>query len=413
MVKTTIQGTSGYDTQAFGTTWYYPIGGYLYGVATENWDKCRIHDTLTAKNLYVGVVENTLNNSTTVRSRKNAANGNLSVSIPTGTTGDFEDTVNNDALASGNDYNYQVVTGGTSGLIRFSYISTTIEHATEQTSILCTPWCAPYPPSTGATVYYVINGKQTSTLTESNTWFTIRFSCQLSRLNVYVSSNAVVNATTVRTRKNGANGAQSISIPGGATGYFENGANADNLVSGDTINLQVAVASGGKTGRIYIQKIQMRMKATASDTFLLLSGEAAGNLIGESNYYYNYICGMVYRQTVESNVKLKVRAIYINLQNFFVRIITNTSGTATTVKTRRNSADGNLSVSIPAGGTGAYEDTTHQDTILINEKINYYFSSSIPASSIQSVSATVTVAPPPAVETPMVSSSYYLLRRRV
>jgi len=416
MVKTTIQGTSGNDTQGFGTTLYYSMGGYRYGQSVEINNKCRIHETLTAKNLYVCVLENTLNNSTTVRSRKNGANGNLSVSIPAGTTGEFEDTVNSDSLVSGDDFNYQSVAGGSSGLIRYSYISCTIEHATVQTSILCLTY--PWNGYTGNTYYDTINGKAYGTLvSETNAQYTIRFSCTLSRLNVYVSSNNVVNATTVRTRKNGANGAQSISIPGKTSGYFENGVNQDSLVSGDMVNLQEVVAAGGKAGYIYIEKMQMMMKVTASDSFLLYSGLSAGDLFVWDATYYYYICGLCVRRLLESDVRLKTRAVYIKLNNLFVRVVSNAQINSTTFRTRRNGGNGNLSVSIPAGATGAFEDTTHEDTILIGDRINYQL---VPpptmysgAISICSVEATLTVAPPPAVETPMVSSSYYLLRRRV
>jgi len=421
MTKTSIEVTSGYDDrQDFGTTRYYAISGYIYPVTNENWAKCRIHDTLTAKNLYVRVFGNTLNNATTLRTRKNGANGTQSVSIPAGATGEFEDTVNTDSLASGNDFNYQAVTGGTTGIITFTIFSCTLDHATVQTSILCQTWVHSTGYVTGNTYYMTINGMSTKYVplgTESAVQFTIRFATQLSRLNAYVSSNTVVNPVVVRTRKNGADGAQSISIPSGGSGYFENGVNVDNLVSGDIIDLQIVAPSGGKAGACYIEKIQMRMITSAADSFLLYSGDPIGAVQNWGTYRYVFISGYVRRFTTESPAQLKTRAVYLLLNNLFVRVNSNAHTNPSTAGTRKNGAFGNLSVSIPGGATGVFEDNVHQDTILVGDEINYGFTADLlpsGASSILSVKATVTGAPPPTVESAMISAgASYLLRRRL
>src|SRR3990167_7824688 len=65
------------------------------------------------KQLYVNVPANTATANSTVRVRKNGANGNQLVTIPSATTGVFEDNVNTDAVAAGDEVAYETVRGGT------------------------------------------------------------------------------------------------------------------------------------------------------------------------------------------------------------------------------------------------------------------------------------------------------------
>jgi hypothetical protein len=59
------------------------------------------------------VVSNTVTATSTLRTRKNGANGGGAISISASTTGYFEDTSGTDAIMSTDYVNYQIVTGAT------------------------------------------------------------------------------------------------------------------------------------------------------------------------------------------------------------------------------------------------------------------------------------------------------------
>ena len=78
--------------------------------------------TWTFQNLFFRVTTNTINGSTTTTCRKNAANGNQSVSISASTTGIFEDTSNTDNYVDGDDINALIVAGGSTGTMTYTMV---------------------------------------------------------------------------------------------------------------------------------------------------------------------------------------------------------------------------------------------------------------------------------------------------
>jgi hypothetical protein len=112
-----ILATSG-EGGVYNSTYYTPVGGLTslnMAAKTETNSRYRFRIAATMSNFRVYMGYNALNGTSTARTRKNSTNGNQSVSIPAATTGDFEDTSNTDSIASGDRFNYQIVTGGTSG----------------------------------------------------------------------------------------------------------------------------------------------------------------------------------------------------------------------------------------------------------------------------------------------------------
>lgn len=80
-------------------------------IASEASTQYKVLSSVTGKKLYVYVTTNTRSSTTTVGSRKNTSNGAMSVSIPTVTTGVFEDTSNTDSLVFNDLYNCYLTAG--------------------------------------------------------------------------------------------------------------------------------------------------------------------------------------------------------------------------------------------------------------------------------------------------------------
>ncbi len=119
---------AGYGTPgaslAFNVTTYQVIQGNSNVFnTTEAQVEMPVHAVGTARNMMLRTNTNDLDDATTVRDRINAGNGNLSVSIPSATTGTFEDVANSDDIIITDSWDWQFdTTASSAGSIRFSIV---------------------------------------------------------------------------------------------------------------------------------------------------------------------------------------------------------------------------------------------------------------------------------------------------
>ena len=321
-----------------------------------------VRDTFTASKLFVPITGNGLTSASTVYTRKGAVNGALTVSIGAGASGIFEDTTHSDSLVAGNLYNYRVVTGAGAGqLLFFSIIAVALAHATLREQILVTN--NPYDSSIGfgETKYWSLNGGTTPNASDAYAQLTARFSGTLSKLRIYLKTNTINGASTFRTRKNAGNGTQSVSVTASTTGAFEDTSNSDSFVSGDTLNTQFV--AGGSSGSA-IQTNQQVMVASGHFHF-------AGGLMsvsGAGTRYYVF-AGSLDIASTESIAQITSR-ISTTRRNLFANVTANTRNGASAVTTRKNTANGNLTLSIPSTTTGVFEDIVHLDAIVSGDVLD-------------------------------------------
>ena len=252
------------DYFPFGSTNYVPIEGRNGFHATESRSQYIFRVASTLSNLRVYVLSNSLAGASTIRTRRNTANGNQSVSIGAGVTGAFEDAVNTDAVAVGDMVNYQIVTGGAAnylGVLTYQVKSS----STGRQQAACQAYDHQvFGPA--ATRYLTIEGgAQELTTTEANTQSAARTAFNARNLFVRIAANTLDGATTVRTRKNGANGNLSVSIGAGATGAFEDTANTDSFIATDLLNYQVdTTASTVNAIRLTIVGFELQQPAVTA-----------------------------------------------------------------------------------------------------------------------------------------------------
>jgi hypothetical protein len=188
--------------------------------------------------------------SVTVTLRKNAANGNNTLTCTSGTTGLFEDTtphtdsyVNGDKICAAigtvssgsitlqvgvtNTYstNYNEVEGGMGPAANW------FQNASDKFMSIAGP--GPSDPTTGSEGLWQMAHN-----------FAVGKASNL-RVNV-TTNNWVVTSGTVQTRKNGADANQIVTITAGNTGYFEDTTNSDSFTSGDLVDY---VLRGGSAGQ--------------------------------------------------------------------------------------------------------------------------------------------------------------------
>jgi hypothetical protein len=201
--------------------------------------KVKVKGSFTWQSLYAYVTTYTRGTASVFRNRINGANGTMALSMAG--TGSFEDTTHTDALVNG-DLISLTVDNGTGGgdIVLINYAT---ELVTSGTGNHILSGNTSVNVSVGATVYPVI-GALNSSSTESDSQLDPRSTTTLSNLETTITANGFTSTSTFRTRKNGSNGGQSISITAGTTGYLEDTSGSDSLVSGDHANLQIV---GGGT----------------------------------------------------------------------------------------------------------------------------------------------------------------------
>lgn len=203
--------------------------------------------------------------------------------------------------------------------------------------------------------------------TETSEQITYRSPGTLSSLYVLVVTNANTATSTFRTRKNTANGNQSVSVGSTVTGVFEDLVNTDTVVAGDLLNYQGVTGATGSN--LLVSQLGIIFTATTSTVKKMVCTNT-GVLSTASATLFSPLQGVDSVSATEANNQYKSR-VAGTVKNLQVHISANSRTTATTFNSRKNTANGTLTVSVGSAATGFFEDTTHTDNIVATDLINY------------------------------------------
>ena len=347
------------------TTVFLPIVGNNGGVTTtEAQAQILVRDTYTASNLWTIVSINDNNGITTIRTRKNAGNGAQSVSYAASTTGTKEDTVNTDAMATGENWNYSVNPAGASGIITPEYISVVLQHSGTGTFILSSGATTTLSQAENIKNYESLNGGLATRSVEAHSQYTLRTDGILRNLRVYVSANSIGANTVVRTRVNAGNGAQVATITASTTGSFEDTTNSDTITGANADEWNCIVDStSAKMGTLVTRLSQVEMSCVGQPQIF---GE---QIVATADRYIG-VAGASVGSTLESQTQLKAR-VALTIAKMFTYVSANTT-TVCDVYLRQNGANTALTVNYGSGVTGVKEDTTNTVSIVATDLINYF-----------------------------------------
>lgn len=180
------------------------------------------------------------------------------------------------------------------------------------------------------------------------------------------------NDLTLRSRVGAVDGNLLVTVNG--TGTFQDTVNSDSLVSGNLINWQWSRVTGGSATLTLIGSTLQ--DASTNTTFQCSNDNSVTAGIPDSVTRWTGISGRlssgvgVGMATTETAVQYTIRraTTYSNLRVFF-RV--NGLNGATLWRMRVDVGNGAQSISIAAGGTGAFEDTTNTDVVASGSEINY------------------------------------------
>jgi len=235
----------GLTTQAKALVRCYTIAGKLAGTATESATYYTFRVAATLSNLRIYISANTVTAVSTLITKNGANPRNQSVSIPASTSGAFEDTVNTDNVADGEDVHYQLTTGATGTSLTICSIQVKSNSEGRQVAA-ATPGTTTL--AIALTRYVGIEGNSQSYGTdETLVQATARCSFTAKNMYVNISANTVTAASTLTLRKDTANSTLTVSVPSTLTGQFEDidPAHAVDFVAASLINWGIVTGATG------------------------------------------------------------------------------------------------------------------------------------------------------------------------
>ena len=223
--------------------------------------------------------------------------------------------------------------------------------------------------STTLYINLAANARLSGTVTaETNLQTTYRSAGTLSNLYINILTNDRA-ASTLRTRVNVGNGNMNVSITGSTTGKFEDTVNTDSVTAADEWNYSLATGAGGT---VFTFSTVMTLFAATTNTVSRIGASLETSYTTASTTFIGPLAGDL--QLVASAADSLNGVTYRtagSLANLFINIKNNARTTTSTLRSRVNSANGNLVISILSGVTGFLEDTVNSDTLSSGNLINY------------------------------------------
>lgn len=242
---------------------YYKIGGSLGNQTGENeaaQQRFDVAGTLTDMTWYV--TTNPRTTTTTARSRKNGADGNMTVAYTSGQTGLKEDTSNTDTVSAGDLLNWSWTNGTGTGNIMTAYAQSTFINTNRETQLLA-GFVSTRTASATANYLCPVGGYDHTNTSEDAARVYLNLAGTLSKLYIGVSSNSYTGTATLTLRKNGVDTGLTVSITAGATGYIQDTTNSVTVADGDYITLSLV---GGTANTMTFGTVGMVFQTDAAPT---------------------------------------------------------------------------------------------------------------------------------------------------
>lgn len=184
----------------------------------------------------------------------------------------------------------------------------------------------------------------------------------LKSLRVIVTTNARAANSSVTTRKNNADTSQVATITASTTGTYTDLTNEVSVTAGDKVAYKLVI--GSTSGNIAIPSITVDAES-AAQAAVFWSGLGSVSTANASATRYWYTPGFLNILTAEDSTQKPCPSagVISNLRLY----VTAARATDTTARSRINTANGAMVVTLTASTTGAFEDTTNTDTVAVGD----------------------------------------------
>lgn len=356
---TIAASSQGYNDNA---TYFTSFGGCLGSRATEADVQVPVRDAGVVSNLYTFASLNTASVNSTITLRVNLADAALTVTYAADQTGIKEDTSNTVTVAATDELDWEITipTEAGTNTLTLRVISAQFAPTTSTNCVsfmVLSPATATLDDSAVSTTSFLpLDGQILSSATEAETKIRIGETFTSSNLYTYVTANSRTSDTVVRTRKNGADGGQSVTYTSGQTGVKEDTVNTDALVAGDDFNYSMTTGIG--VGTISFTTICCRLVST-NNSFALVASLATGNAQAFNATNFLTVGGRLSSSSVEANFETLPRFTFTAKQLHTYVSVNTIAASATVYTVRDNRADSALTVSYAAAQTGLKSDTSN------------------------------------------------------
>ena len=226
-----------------------------------------------------------------------------------------------------------------------------------------------------------ITGARSGGVTTDQTWFpggrlqqfgsfagrTMRSAGSFTNMWLRVTANAAAQSV-VDFRINLIDTAILLTIPATTTGEFED-TGSEAVIAGDEV--RVDLDHGDQTNSLTISLVNLVFSATTNTVCVPLMCNSGSLSTASTSFYYPLAGGAGGGSTTtEADAQYKAKTAG-TAKNLFANVDSNSRSTATTADFRINGSSGTQTVSITASTTGVFEDTTHTDSVAIDDLINY------------------------------------------
>jgi hypothetical protein len=252
---------SGVNITSASATTYIGLQGNISANNTEANRKHRLRVAGTVKGGHIYITANARTTTTTYRMRVNGANGNIAIAVGAGLTGLFEDTVNTDTVAAGDDLCWSLTTGAGTETLTHSHLGLAIESTNATNDIFSGSGINRNASATAN--YYTPGGAAATSTTEDDRKIQHGFAATTTRLRIYLTANSYTTDGTLTLRKNGAAGNQGVTLTAGTTGLFEDTTHTDTFVGTDDATFEI---NGGTSGAITFSYIGLTEQDTSAPT---------------------------------------------------------------------------------------------------------------------------------------------------
>lgn len=308
----------------------------------------------TLKGLRVVVHTNTRGSNSPLTTRKNGADTAQTVTITASTTGTFTDLSDNVSLTAGDTYSYSVNPGGTSGSLIITSIGVNLESSGQAATQLS--GITSSITVTGASInrWVALGGYMSVFATvEARAQNLIPVAGNVSNLRVFVTA-ARATSTTVRSRKNSANGSQIVTLTGGTTGAFEDTTNSDTMAAGDILGVQFTTGTGSDS--LTVTNCSGVFTSSVARATVLATVNTAATLSAAVTRYSQPLGAMTF-ETTEALAEC-ICPCPGTISAVGGTVDANSSTAAVSLTCRIGGVDTSVVCSIPASTTGGFYDTS-------------------------------------------------------
>jgi len=365
------------------TTQFWQMFGMATKHNTEANTQMMMRTDGTISNLHVRVDLNTINDVCTIRVRKNGTDTSLAVTVPASSTGNYKDDSNTVTVTAGDKICLTTVPGsGSTGVIGLGFYRTVFASSDASKTVTRLAVTSNIYSQNGAqfgfastTNYFALNGVLTGTISaEAGAKCRQRRTGTFRNLIVKVRSNSRATDTIISLRKNGSSATNTITVSAGATGWLEDTTHTDTIAVGDDFNYSLVTGTGG--GAIIIEYIGVEYVSPDGYGQLVAGSQSSSTTHAHSTNADFAIAGDRFGLSGLNTFQDRVpQDVELTFSDLTILVGSNNTDNDSTFTFRKNNANGNQTVTIPANTTGVFSDMAgNTDSPSVDDVINYRLS---------------------------------------